>query len=193
MVPIRSPHARRRLRTVLVAAPFLVAGVAFTSFGTAQDLPGVVATDLFEQAIQEPIAVPSADDGGQASIPTTWAWIVALVAAALVIYRLRGSLPRYARRERGETTHSAPEPPRSVASDVEATRATRVVAFRARKPSKPPEVLKLPAHVVAILEKSAAARAAGRAVLGPESPVGPRRRRHVDVTVPRYDPSRSED
>ena len=190
MVPIRSPHARRRLRTVLVAAPFLVAGVAFTSFGTAQDLPGVVATDLFEQAMQEPIAVPSADGGGQASIPTTWAWIVALVAAALVIHRLRGSLPRYARRERVETTHSAPEPPRSVASDVE---ETRVVASRVRKSSKPPEVLKLPAHVVAILEKSAAARAAGRAVLGPESPVGPRRRRHVDVTVPRYDPSRSED
>ena len=189
MVHIRPLRVRAHLRTVLIAAPFLISGVALTSFAGAQDLPGGVATDLFEQALQEEITVPLVDERGSASIPTIFAWIIGLVAAALVMRRLRDEFVRFTGRE-GPETHAVPGTDQSVASEVE---EATVVDSRLLKPKKPPEVLKLPPHVVAMLQWSAAARAAGRAVLRPESfgEAGPRR--HLDVTVPRYDPSRSED
>ncbi len=87
MVEIRSRRARVHLRTVLIGAPFLASGVAFTSLGIAQELPGVVVTELFEQAIQEQISVPNVDDRGPASILTILVWFVGLGAVALVIRR----------------------------------------------------------------------------------------------------------
>ena len=185
MVHIRPLRVRARLRTVLIAAPFLISRVALTSFAGAQDLPGGVATDLFEQALQEEISVPVVEERGSASIPTVFAWIIGLVTAALVTRRLRDEFVRFAGRE-GPEIHPVPGAVQAAAPDVEDATA---VASRPRKPSKPPEVLKLPPHVVAIRERSAAARA----VLRPESLGEARPRRQLDVTVPRYDPSRSED
>lgn len=190
MAEIRPSRARARLRTALIIAPFLASGVAFAASAGAQELPGGVATNLFEQALKEQITPPSVDAWVQDSIPTILAWIVGLVTAALVMRRLRGELGRFAGQESSETTHSDPETAPSVVPDVQ---EASVVASRLRKPSKPPEVLKLPPHVLAILERSAAARAAGRAALRPESPGDSQYRRRLDVTVPRYDPSRSED
>ena len=97
MVPIRPRRARVRLRTVLIAALFLASGAAFANLGSTQELPGVVATDLFEQAMQEQIVIPSVDDREQASVPRNFAWIVGLVAVALVIWGFRGTLVRFAR------------------------------------------------------------------------------------------------
>ena len=189
MVHIRPLRVRAHLRTVLIAAPFLISGVALTSFAGAQDLPGGVATDLFEQALQEEISVPVVEERGSASIPTVFAWIIGLVTVALVTRRLRDEFVGFASRE-GPGTDAVPGAVQAVASDVE---DATVVASRPLKPKKPPEVLKLPPHVLAILQRSAAARAASRAVLQPESLGEATPRRRLDVTVPRYDPARSED
>ena len=104
MVQIRP--CRARLRTALIIAPFLASGVAFAASAGAQELPGGLATDLFEQALNEQIAVPSVDARGQDSIPTILAWIVGLVIAGLVMRRLRGELGRVSGRS------SASAPPR---------------------------------------------------------------------------------
>jgi hypothetical protein len=85
----------------LVAAPFLVSGVAFTSLGIPQQLPGVVATDVFEQAMEEQVSVPTVDTGRQASIPTTLLWILAFGVVASAIGRLRNGLLQWAGRRGG--------------------------------------------------------------------------------------------
>ena len=75
-------------------------------------------------------------------------------------------------------------------SDVE---EGKVVHSRPKKTSKPPEALKLPPHVVALLEKSAAARAAGRAALPGDARGGLEGGPGFDVTLPSYDPWRDDD
>ena len=189
MVHIRPLRARARLRTVLIAAPFLISAVVLASLAGAQESPGGVAADLFQQALQGEISVPVVEERGSPSIPTIFAWIIGLFAAALVMRRLRDEFVGFASRE-GPGTDAVPGAVQAVASDVE---DATVVASRPLKPKKPPEVLKLPPHVLAILQRSAAARAASRAVLQPESLGEATPRRRLDVTVPRYDPARSED
>ena len=190
MLEIRSWRARARLRTVLIGAPFLMSGVAFTSSGIAQELPEVVATDLFERAMQEQLTVQHVDDRAQAPVTTTLLWIVGLGAAALALRRLRSGHLRWAGRGGVEATHSVLDTLPPAVSDFE---EASVVPPGPRKPRKPPEVLKLPQNVLAILERSAAARAAARAALGPESPGDSGRLGGVDVTLPRYDSRRSEE
>ncbi len=114
----------------------MASGAVLSNWSSAQELPGGVATDLFEQAMQEELTVPDA----------------------------------------------APE----------ATRTEVEVATvrRPKRPSKPKEVLKLPPHVVAFLQKTAAKRAAAAA---DQAPAGSSLTGGLDVIVPRYDPSRADD
>lgn len=198
MAEIRSRRARVRLRTVLIGAPFLVSGVAFTSLGVPQELP----TDLLEKVMRELVSIPIIDDVRQVSIPTPIFWIVGFGVAALAIRKVRGERPYSASLEGpeagtsgAEAVHSGLDGAHSVldasaAPDVE---QANVVRSRRNKPRKPPEILKLPPHVVALLEKSAAARAAGRAALSSESRGDHEGRGGLDVTLPSYDPWRDED
>ena len=118
MVHIRPLRVRARLRTVFTIASFLALTVASTGLVGAQELPGGVATDLFEQALQEEISVPVVEERGSPSIPTIFAWIIGLFAAALVMRRLRDEFVGFASRE-GPGTDAVPGAVQAVASDVE--------------------------------------------------------------------------
>ena len=74
MAEIRSRRARMRLRTVLIGAPFLVSGVAFTSLGIS------------------------------ASVPTTLLWVVGFGVVALAIGRLRSARLRWVGRAAADDT-----------------------------------------------------------------------------------------
>ena len=196
---IRSRRECVRLRTLLVAAPFLVSGVAFTSLGIPQQLPGVVATDVFEQAMEEQVSVPTVDTGRQASIPTTLLWILAFGVVASAIGGAPERAPTVGGPKGGDVAFLGAGAARSDLDDVHDAAAVsdveegKVVHSRPKKTSKPPEALKLPPHVVALLEKSAAARAAGRAALPGDARGGLEGGPGFDVTLPSYDPWRDDD
>jgi hypothetical protein len=70
MVENRSSRARARLRTTLLGAAFMASGAVLSNWSSAQELPGGVATDLFEQAMQEELTVPDAANSRTDSIVT---------------------------------------------------------------------------------------------------------------------------
>jgi len=166
----------------------MVSGVAFTSLGISQELPGVMPTDMLDKAIREQASGRTIDDGQQPSLPTKLLWVVGFGVAALGIGRLRSSLPQWVGRAAGADATL-------LSADVASSgpEEANVVRSRPNKPRKPPEELKLPPHVLALLKKSAAARAAGRAALPSQSGGDPQGRGGLDVTLPSYDPWRDED
>ena len=103
---------------MLIAAPFLISAVVLASLAGAQESPGGVAADLFQQALQGEISVPVVEERGSPSIPTIFAWIIGLFAAALVMRRLRDEFVGFASRE-GPGTDAVPGAVQAVASDVE--------------------------------------------------------------------------
>jgi len=171
----------------LLGAAFMASGAVLSNWSSAQELPGGVATDLFEQAMQEELTVPDAENSRTDSIVTVLTWIAGLGAAALAMYGLRGGQLRP--RPEGGVTPTVWEGPDAA---PEATRTEVEVATvrRPKRPSKPKEVLKLPPHVVAFLQKTAAKRAAAAA---DQAPAGSSLTGGLDVIVPGYDPSRADD